>query len=191
MKPIIIYTSLLLCACNSSTENKKVAADDTKKQAAAITVDATTGISSFMLNGQPAIYSNSGGKHACNLSADNLHVYIQGYLPPDTHNMQMDIWIKAFPEKTGTYKAWAGYSRRDETGKEFLYNTKADGFMVNITEYTQQGGSDNFKHAIISGTFEGDLDCNVFDPALKSNPMNQILHFTNGKFEKLNVAFIK
>ncbi len=202
----VLAVSVLLFSCNSNSGKTD---DGTKSNSTSTVTEpakketATPGMggtASFMLNGQPAITSGGSsddGKHvAIFYNKDRiLNVYLLGYIAPDTYRHQMMIMVKNFtPGTTGAVSnATAQFARKDETKREFIYGNRKEGsFKLSISKWEDAPSHGPLKQAIISGTFEGDMECETcFDPAIKSSPFAQTHHFTEGKFENIRVTFMQ
>lgn len=144
----------------------------------------------FSLNGQAVKNSDARDKATSNLLGGAFHIYVYGYIAPDTKSRQLDLWVKNFDEKTGEYQATANYHLRDEANREFLYSSKPLSVKVKITEFKLNPAGNHLNYATISGEFQGELQANVFDPQLKKLPLAQPLKINSGSFKNVNVAKI-
>lgn len=206
MKNSILITMIILSvSCNNSGKT-----DSTEKSNTTSTVTepvknetATTsngGVASFMLNGTSAVTTASAqddGKHTSTFFVKDkiLNVYIQGYIAPDTYRHQMMIAVKNFTPGTigAITNATAQFARKDETKRDFIYGNRVEGsYKLTIAKWEDIKSTGPYQNAIISGTFEGDMNCETcYDPALKNSPFAQTQHITAGKFENVKVTFFK
>ncbi len=202
----ILGISTLLFSCNSNSAKTEDAAKNTTTSTVIAPVTnetATAGngaVASFMINGSPAITTASekdDGKHTSTFFVKDkiLNVYIQGYIAPDTYRHQMMIAVKNFtPGTTGAINnATAQFARKDETKREFIYGNRKEGsYKLVIEKWEDIKAAGPYQNALISGTFEGDMNCETcFDPALKNSPFAQTQHITAGKFENIKVTFFQ
>ncbi len=208
MQKNIIYSTLIISVLLFSCNNNSGKTDDAAKNNAAPTVTepaknetSDNGINaSFMLNGQPANTTggdkDASGKHSGIFFAKDktLNVFILGFIAPDTYRHQMMISVKNFtPGTTGVVtNATAQFARKDETKREFIYGNRKEGvFKLTIAKWEAVNSGPLVK-AVISGTFEGDMDCETcFDAAIKNSPFSQTQHITAGKFENIRVSFMQ
>ena len=146
----------------------------------------------FSLNGKPA-ERNGSEKPTAMLSGKVLTLNVYGFMVPDGKNRLMALQIKNFAEKPGEHEVLATYSLRDlgmsdSANKEFQYSSKPGAFKLVVTDFKVLDPAGKLRYATMSGTFEGVLAANVYDPALKTKPLAQPLTVQKGSFTDVPVA---
>lgn len=144
----------------------------------------------FVINGQAVRNQDVQNKATSNLLGGAFHIYLYGYISPDSKSRQLDLWVKNYNEKTGEYQATATYHLRDENNREFHYVSKPLSIKVRITEFKINKAGGPLQYAQLSGEFQGDLFATVTDPQLKKLPLAQPLKISSGSFKNVTVAKI-
>ncbi len=144
----------------------------------------------FHINGQAAKNSDAPNKASSNIIGGAFHIYVYGYIAPDSKSRMLDLWVKNFDEKTGEFQATATYHLRDEANREFLYASKPLSIKVKITEFKLKQPGNPLSYASISGEFQGELLANVADPQMKKLALAQGLKINSGSFKNVNVTKI-
>ena len=199
---------LAVASCNNSSSTSSGSTDTTSNKIPTVSAEATPAANangdaaavSFMLNGSPAITVAAGAgddKHSAMYGESNkvAHITLLGYGAPDTYRHGLIIQVKDFPMATGVINnATAIFARRDTDKTEYQYEQIKEGsFKLTITKFEKAAEkSAGRQYAMISGSFEGDLDCSFCKQMNKTTgPLAGTQHITGGKFENVKMYIMK
>lgn len=192
MKKTLLVALLLAAACDDSKPRTTVSGSERASQGETAAPADTSSVS-FEANGAAAVKGD--GEEVASASymmgPGVLTIYLYGAVPPDKQRRQMSIQVTGYRGNEGDVAvAAAVYTRKDEQGREYGYQAKANALKLKITELELEDvpGSP-LKEGTISGTFEGDMQYPY--PKKEGNPFTEPLKITNGKFSGVKVSGMK
>ncbi len=177
----IVMAAWLLTACESAPTKP---------------VDASAATIAFEANGTAAATAPSGEDTFPAAASyveptGSLTIVMHGAVAPDTRRQQFSISINGFRGGTGKYPVVsAAFARKDDAGREFGYQAKAEELKVQITDFEIHDiAGSPLREGTISGTFEGEMA--YLHPRKEGNPYTEPLKITNGRFTNVKVSGMK
>lgn len=192
MKKSLLAILLIAAACDDSKPRTTVAGSETAARGDTA-APADTSQVSFEANGTASVKGDGDEQPSASymMGPGVLTIYVYGAIAPDKQRRQMSIQVTGYRGNEGDISvAAAVYTRKDEQGREYGYQAKANALKLKITdiELDDVPGSP-LKEGTISGTFEGEMQYAY--PKKEGNPFTEPLKITNGKFSGVKIQGMK